>query len=414
MDEAMRVCWYDEGGEGFGGMSRYLRDLIVGSARLGVKGRLISESPAEWHDDVLSEGVELQILSDDPPTRSGSIEAPLQAAHAPQARSRTFNSAKWAAWYLRQALRLRKIFRDARPDILHVNAGPDHPATAGAALHTSSRTVLSLHSSPEYAPADRLASGLYRFILRTGLANVDRAIAVSEYCAHEWRHFLNGSAGNVVTQLNGIDTAFWSEDHRAGGRSLRQQWGMDHDVILLISVGRFSPIKNHSLLLAALPLIRQLSGRDVRCMLVGGGELEGELRSLAQEKDVSDWLIVVPFTDDLRPIYAASDAYVHCTAQETFGLAIAEAMGAGKPAICPDRGGFLDFVRHDDTGFLYRNNDVSDLVSTIVEAFNSRERLDRIAMNGTRWVRDHLTIEQMVRGTLDTYRGALHRSSWSM
>src|SRR5690606_20343889 len=56
-------------------------------------------------------------------------------------------------------------------------------------------------------------------------------------------------------------------------------------------------------------------------------------------------------------LLALADLYVSTSQHEGFGLVFLEAMAAGLPVVCYDRGGQVDFLEDGATGFLVPLND---------------------------------------------------------
>jgi len=75
--------------------------------------------------------------------------------------------------------------------------------------------------------------------------------------------------------------------------------------------------------------------------------------------------------------YAACDVYVLCSQRETWGLAVNEAMNAGKPVIVTDQvGAAKDLVGDGDNGYVVPVGDV-DVLSDRLRRITSDELLAR-------------------------------------
>jgi glycosyltransferase involved in cell wall biosynthesis len=95
--------------------------------------------------------------------------------------------------------------------------------------------------------------------------------------------------------------------------------------------------------------------------VVAGSDSDGEsaqVRNLAGSLGVSDKVkLIADFPDEQKAtIYSASDVFVSLSdnLQESFGLALVEAMAAGLPVLCTDWDGYRDIVEDGVQGFRIR------------------------------------------------------------
>jgi alpha-1,6-mannosyltransferase len=69
----------------------------------------------------------------------------------------------------------------------------------------------------------------------------------------------------------------------------------------------------------------------------------------------------------LARIVASADLFVHGSAAETYGLAVAEALASGLTVVCPDYGGAADLATASRSR-LYRAGDVRNCAQAIIDA----------------------------------------------
>ena len=107
----------------------------------------------------------------------------------------------------------------------------------------------------------------------------------------------------------------------------------------VLTVGQYSPYKNHEGALAAMALA--FAGRsDVALVLVQrrGGSTE-RLQRLARELGIAAQVIMPPplAREDLVQLYSSAAALLHPSWCEGFGNPLAEAMACGCPVVTSDR-----------------------------------------------------------------------------
>ncbi|GHB10906.1 glycosyl transferase [Streptomyces termitum] len=141
---------------------------------------------------------------------------------------------------------------------------------------------------------------------------------------------------------NGIETARFAYDPR-GRRLVRGVLGLPADAFVVGGVGRLAPGKRFDRLVRAVAAVP-----EARLLLVGDGERREELRALARERGAADRVlffgacedppVLAPGGPTLPELLSAMDVLVSASPDETFGLAVVEALAAGLPvlyAACP-------------------------------------------------------------------------------
>jgi alpha-1,6-mannosyltransferase len=120
-------------------------------------------------------------------------------------------------------------------------------------------------------------------------------------------------------------------------RELLARCALGADASLLITVCRHHPEKRLGTLIEAVARVQER--RRVGLLLVGDGPLRSWVERRASR--VPEVCVVGRVEDRsaLAAMLASSDALLHGSAAETFGLSIAEALCAGVPLVVPDQGG---------------------------------------------------------------------------
>lgn len=134
---------------------------------------------------------------------------------------------------------------------------------------------------------------------------------------------------------------------------VRSDYGLDEKDILLIYTGRLGPEKNLEFLLQAFAGVSQALD-NVRLLLVGDGPLKDDLRTLAQDLQISrsvQFTGLIPY-DKLPGYLAMCDVFVTASVTEVHPLSVIEAMAACLPVLGIHSPGVGDTVEDGVTGLL--------------------------------------------------------------
>jgi glycosyltransferase involved in cell wall biosynthesis len=192
-----------------------------------------------------------------------------------------------------------------------------------------------------------------------------------------------------VVVPNGVDPqAFRPLDVDRGDvwrRVLPEQAQRLLDGPVIVSIGRFTAVKRHGLMVRAFVRAREAAGTGT-LVIVGGhpGEVEGEHPADAIRATGTGDVHLAGWHDhaELPEILNASDALALASVQEQFGLVLVEAMACGRPVVAVARGGPKDIVTPGRTGWLVAPDDEDALARTLCEVLTEpgeRERRGRHA-----------------------------------
>jgi glycosyltransferase involved in cell wall biosynthesis len=247
------------------------------------------------------------------------------------------------------------------------------------------KIVLSFHGSD----VKRLlgVTGLERLLWRTVLRKVDRIAVVSESLARELLELEPGIAGKLATINSGVDLqTFAVEEHTANARKIGR-------LKTIVSIGAFSPIKGHDVLVQAFALVLK---RVPNChlLIVGkrGPEL-GRIRALVSALHLDLRVSIhadVPH-ERIAGYLGQAQLFVLASRREGFPLVLAEAAAAKVPIVCTNVGGTGELIQDGITGRLVEAEDPTSLADAIAELLTHPRDAERVAANCYEYIKAHLT-----------------------
>jgi glycosyltransferase involved in cell wall biosynthesis len=126
-------------------------------------------------------------------------------------------------------------------------------------------------------------------------------------------------------------------EFRPDGPDVREKYGVSHDVVLLVAIGKLSADRGFELVLRSFAAVRTTM-KNSRLMIIGHGEHRPALEALARELQISDEVIWAGYhEDDLADHYRAADFLLFVAKGSDEGhRAVIEAMACGTvPIVTP-------------------------------------------------------------------------------
>jgi len=138
--------------------------------------------------------------------------------------------------------------------------------------------------------------------------------------------------GLVKVVNNGIDLTGYAEcDPQARERLVLSCNGGDN-TRLIGNVARLNPVKNHAFILD-MAAEAKAAGLDCRFVIVGSGDLYGELLEKRRRMGVADTVFFLGTREDVPQLMQCFDAFVLPSHAEGLPLTVVEAQAAGTPVI---------------------------------------------------------------------------------
>jgi colanic acid/amylovoran biosynthesis glycosyltransferase len=155
----------------------------------------------------------------------------------------------------------------------------------------------------------------------------------------------------------------------------------------ILCVGRLVPAKGQHILVAAVGRLKE-GGIPCHVTLVGGGEDQTSLSTLAQRLDITDR---VTFTgpvgqDEVHAYYDRADVFVLASFAEGVPVVLMEAMAKEVPCISTQITGIPELIENGVDGLLVTPGNVAELAETLIKLLQDREPRLKLGANGRRKV----------------------------
>jgi glycosyltransferase involved in cell wall biosynthesis len=246
---------------------------------------------------------------------------------------------------IRAAWRLARYLRQEQIDLFHAFDFPAACFGVPVARWAGVPVVLSSQRAFRTLYAPR-----YQRWLRWSDRRVDGCVVNCEVMR---RHMIEDEwfpAGKIRLCYNALDTGHYAWSPRVPVPEV------EGAQVVVGVVCAFRPEKGLSTLVEAFAEIQR---PGVQLLLVGGGELQGQLESLCAQLGVK--AVFAPFARDVRRWLHAIDIFVLPSLSEALSNSLMEAMATGCTAVASDTGGNPELVQPEETGLLFPPGDAPAL-----------------------------------------------------
>ena len=163
---------------------------------------------------------------------------------------------------------------------------------------------------------------------------------------------------------------------------------------VIISIGRLEKVKDHRTLLSALSILAK-KGLDFSCLLVGDGSLKRELVELSHRLGLDGKCHFLGTRDDIPELLSISDIFVFSSLFEGLPRAIMEAMAASLPVVATDVGGVSELVGDGVTGILVPPGDGEAMASGIQKLLQDSDLRERMGASGLKKIKEEFSFDEM-------------------
>lgn len=298
--------------------------------------------------------------------------------------------------------KIYRIIKKEQPDIVHT-----HTAKAGtlgrvaAILAGVPIKVHTFHGHVFDGYFNSLVVKIFIVIEKILARFTAKTIAVSNSVANDIsaRYNITVEDKLVVIPLGFELERFFEADKNKG--KLRQELGLDKDVLLIGIVGRLVPVKNHKMFLDAIKNI------TAKIIIVGDGELRQELENYAEKLGIRDKVIFLGWRRDLENIYADLDVVCLTSLNEGTPVSLIEAMASGRPVVATDVGGAKDIVKDGINGRLVVSDDTDGFSAAVLDLLNNSNKRMIMGNNGREFARKNFNKKRLVEDTKNLYESLL-------
>lgn len=300
-----------------------------------------SSHTLKWVKGLLDHSVEVQVVSLYSDVEPGLAELADQNRITLHMGDASYHGSFASKAFYNRVMAVRRLIKVTQPDVVHAHYASSYGLLG--ALASPKNLAISVWGSDVYAFPKQ--SGIFKRILMFNLNRAQLVFSTSEAMASETRLYTKTPVEVIPF---GVDTAAFKCE-----RSTRTPFTFG-------TVKSLAPVYGIDTLLEAFALlVKKLKRDDLRLRIVGKGPEEDNLKELAERLEIGIW---VDFTgavahDQVPAEFEKLDVFCALSREESFGVAIVEAMASGLPVVVSDAPGPSEIVQNGTQGFVVAKED---------------------------------------------------------
>jgi L-malate glycosyltransferase len=304
-------------------------------------------------------------------------------------------------------IKLVKKMSELKPDIVHVQYIAPGLIPVIAAKLAGIKTVFATVHQPGRVYGWKEKT-LLRIAARLSTAFFCNSKAVEESWFGDSEIYnpeKNYQGRKHFTIYNGLDAGNIEKIAKSADREEIKELLNISDKKVIGVVGRLRSEKGHALLLNAMvDVIKVIPGSVL--LVIGDGTERAHLEEIAKKLGMHGNVIWLGQKDqnEVFQLHGIMDVVAIPSLFEGFGLTAAEAMAAGRPAVCARVDGLTEIVEEGVTGYAVPVNDSGELASYLILLLNNPAKANAMGLQGHQRVKEMFSLERFSEATIAVYQ----------
>jgi glycosyltransferase involved in cell wall biosynthesis len=326
-------------------------------------------------------------------------------------------------WDYQAFQKIKNIIRDFRPDIVHTHASKAGALGRHAALsmkvpvivHTFHGHVFDAYFSP-------WKTSFFKSVEKYLASRSNRIIAISDSQKYDLSQKFKICPEEKISVIPlGFDLQSFRENMQLKREAFRNQYKLEEDEIAIGIIGRLVPIKNHSMFLEALTILKSKTNKRIRAFIIGDGESREDIKRKAGSlgldfvNGVGEYkpatLTFTSWMTQMDYVNAGLDIVALTSLNEGTPVSLIEAQAAGTPVVSTRVGGIENVVMQGKTALLAERDNVEDFASHLLTLVQNEELRYEFSQNGWKQVGEKFHYSRLVKETENLYYELLQQGS---
>ena len=318
-----------------------------------------------------------------------------------------FSLKRSGSYEVRRLLALVHLMNQQNPHIVHGYQPPGNAYAGMATMLTRRFKMVSSCRSFDHEVLEKPLMG--KVYEQLTYVHADAVVCNSQALSSQLESRYDGKVKAVVIP-NGIENP---SSPTVSGREdrLRESLGIPADAMVIGTVGRLVPIKNHRLFLDIAHLVKRHCPRS-HFVIVGDGPLENELKTHADSLGIAGSIHFTGRREDVIEVMKAFDIFLFTSGNgdgvgEGSPNVVIEALLNGLPCVASNAGGTAELFADATAGYLVPPHDEDAYLNRTLSLIENKALRAELGECGRRLVLERFSTHAMAARFQELYESLL-------
>lgn len=302
---------------------------------------------------------------------------------------------------LRALTRARRLVRSHATEILHTHNAVAHYQAVLATVGLGVRYVVNTR----HGMGGKQRSGRREWLYRRALLCTNTVVTVCEAARRDAIAREIVPQAKAVVVPNGIRVTSFHPASPLMHTRLLQMLQRPASSRVIGTVGRLNWAKDQMSLIKAFRIVHEQHPETV-LVLVGDGELRGELEQCARDESVASAVHFLGDRNDVHTLLQGFDLFALSSVSEGYSMALLEACAVALPIVATDVGGNGEIVHDGSNGRLVPASDPRLLADALLALLRDPQHMAVLSQTARTWVEQHGSLEAMAARYQQLYDGS--------
>ena len=319
--------------------------------------------------------------------------------------------------------KIKELIRKFKPQIVHTHASKAGALGRLAALNMDVPVIVhTFHGHVFDAYFGHWKTSFYKSVERSLARKSSRIIAVSEIQKKDLTEKYQICQEDKVSVIPlGFDLSKFRENMDEKRMMFRAKYSIADNEIAIGLIGRVVPIKNHTMFIDVLKILKQKTNKKIRAFIVGDGESMNFIKQKASHlgidyvNGVSDYkpatLTFTSWMTEMDQVNAGMDIIALTSLNEGTPVSLIEAQAAGRPVVSTRVGGIENVVVEGQTALLSAGTDAASFADKLLQLIEDDQMRNTFSRNGWVQVGEKFHFSRLVRDMDVLYKELLGTGS---